>query len=161
MSLTTVFVRCPRLGDGQPWLSLWLTCYRLRVVRRQCYIVRKKKGLLKAFPEYKLYLQQGGSGQVDKFLLSGRKRKKQKVSNYLISLDEEDMAKASGNYYGKVKSNFVGTEFSFFDKGSKPAEVEQTGAGLANPRKELGVVMYDTNVLGGSLSSPAPPACHR
>ena len=34
------------------------------VVRRQCYIVRKKKGLLKAFPEYKLYLQQGGSGQV-------------------------------------------------------------------------------------------------
>ena len=61
-------------------------------------------------------------------MLSGRKRKKQKVSNYLISLDEEDMAKASGNYYGKVKSNFVGTEFSFFDKGSKPA-----GACTDNP----------------------------
>jgi hypothetical protein len=47
----------------------------------QCYIVRKKKGLFKAFPQYKLYLQQGGvaggSGE-DKFLLSARKRKKQK-----------------------------------------------------------------------------------
>jgi tubby-related protein 1 len=42
-------------------------------------------------------------------------------SNYLVSLDEEDMAKQSGNYYGKVKSNFIGTEFICFDKGAKPA----------------------------------------
>ena len=32
----------------------------------------------------------------------------------------EDLAKNSGNYYGKVKSNFVGTEFIMHDKGVKP-----------------------------------------
>ena len=39
---------------------------------------------------------------------------------------EEDLAKNSGNYYGKVKSNFVGTEFVMHDKGVKPADAEQT-----------------------------------
>ena len=78
--------------------------------------------------------------QNNPFLLSARKRKKQKKSNYLISLDEEDLAKNSGNYYGKVKSNFVGTEFVMHDKGVKPADAEQTP--VANLRKELGCVLY-------------------
>lgn len=42
-------------------------------------------------------------------------------------------------YYGKVKSNFVGTEFVMHDKGVKPADAEQ--APVANLRKELGVVL--------------------
>ena len=53
------------------------------------------------FASYKLYLQEAvsaGPGHMNnKFLLSARKRKKQKKSNYLISLDEEDLAKNSGN----------------------------------------------------------------
>ena len=80
--------------------------------------------------------------QNNPFRLSARKRKKQKKSNYLISLDEEDLAKNSGNYYGKVKSNFVGTEFVMHDKGVKPADAEQTP--VANLRKELGCVLYAT-----------------
>jgi hypothetical protein len=39
--------------SGNDWISL--LNYHLQV---QCYIVRKKKGLFKAFPIYKLYLQQ-------------------------------------------------------------------------------------------------------
>jgi hypothetical protein len=66
----------------------------------QCYIVRKK-GTMGMFASYKLYLQESvtaGPGHMNnKFLLSARKRKKQKKSNYLISLDEEDLAKNSGN----------------------------------------------------------------
>ena len=53
------------------------------------------------FASYKLYLQESvsaGPGHMNnKFMLSARKRKKQKKSNYLISLDEEDLAKNSGN----------------------------------------------------------------
>ena len=51
-----------------------------------------------------------------KFLLSARKRKKSKSSNYIISLDEDDLARQSGNFFGKLRSNFVGTEFTIFDK---------------------------------------------
>ena len=51
-----------------------------------------------------------------------------------------------GNYYGKVKSNFIGTEFILFDKGAKPEDAQDMPA--SKSRKELGVVLYDTNVLG-------------
>ena len=87
-------------------------------------------------------------------MLSARKRKKQKKSNYLISLDEEDLAKNSGNYYGKVKSNFVGTEFVMHDKGVKPADAEQTP--VANLRKELGCVLYATICSAFRLSDFRP-----
>ena len=92
--------------------------------------------------------------QNNPFLLSARKRKKQKKSNYLISLDEEDLAKNSGNYYGKVKSNFVGTEFVMHDKGVKPADAEQTP--VANLRKELGCVLYATICSAFRLSDFRP-----
>jgi len=74
-----------------------------------------------SFPEYFLYLDgpgtKPGSPTADaKFLLSARKRKKSKSSNYIISLDEDDLARQSGNFFGKLRSNFVGTEFTIFDK---------------------------------------------
>lgn len=49
-----------------------------------------------------------------------------KTSNYLISLDEEDTSRNSGNYFGKLRSNFVGTEFTLFDKGAKPGKSDNT-----------------------------------
>lgn len=49
-----------------------------------------------------------------------------KTSNYLISLDEEDTSRNSGNYFGKLRSNFVGTEFTIYDKGSKPGRGDST-----------------------------------
>ena len=78
----------------------------------QCYIVREKTGKKRLYPVYKLYLQEN-----DKFLLSAKKRKNQKKTNYLVSLDEEDLTKDSGNYFGKLRANFVGTEFTMYDKG--------------------------------------------
>ena len=97
--------------------------------------------------------------QNNPFLLSARKRKKQKKSNYLISLDEEDLAKNSGNYYGKVKSNFVGTEFVMHDKGVKPADAEQTP--VANLRKELGCVLYARLCSAFKLSDFRPVSRHK
>ena len=141
----------------------------------QCHILRRygKGGVLgiggKRYPEYFLYLDGPGTtpgvptdGAV--FLLSARRRKKSTSSNYVISLDEEDLNRQSGNFFGKLRSNFVGTEFTIFDKGAKPGAVElskdpadaearfssdnKRPAGVLPPRTELGAVRYEYNVLG-------------
>ncbi|EKX39014.1 hypothetical protein GUITHDRAFT_143818 [Guillardia theta CCMP2712] len=54
----------------------------------QCYIKRLRSGFQKLWPSYVLYSQ-----DPDKFLLSGRRRKKNKQSTYLISTDEKDLAR--------------------------------------------------------------------
>jgi len=123
----------------------------------QCHIVRKAgKGFIPgtSYPEYFLYIDGAGAKPGNptsdaKFLLSARKRKKSKSSNYIISLDEDDLARQSGNFFGKLRSNFVGTEFTIFDKGVKPGESASDG-GLSQlaPRTELGAVTYEYNVLG-------------
>jgi hypothetical protein len=71
----------------------------------QCYIERDKAGLgKKMYPVYQLYLKEG-----DRFLLAGKKRPKQKTSNYLISRSAEDLNRDSDSFVGKLRSNFVGT----------------------------------------------------
>ena len=71
----------------------------------QCYIERDKAGLgKKMYPVYQLYLKEG-----DRFLLAGKKRPKQKTSNYLISRSAEDLNRDSESFMGKLRSNFVGT----------------------------------------------------
>ena len=72
----------------------------------QCYIQRRKTGLARLYPTYEVYLKDG-----EQFLLAARRRKKQKQSNYKVSLDREDLSRHSSNYFGKLKSNFMGTEF--------------------------------------------------
>mmetsp|Transcript_19676 Transcript_19676/g.23605 ORF Transcript_19676/g.23605 Transcript_19676/m.23605 type:complete len:492 (+) Transcript_19676:279-1754(+) len=116
-----------------------------------CHI-RRQKGSAKLYPKYALYIGGGGidgEDATERFLLSARKRKKSKSSNYLISLDEEDMSRQSGNYFGKLRSNFVGTEFTIYDKGIKPNEVDASGnMSQMTVRTELGAVLYQYNVLG-------------
>ena len=41
-----------------------------------------------------------GDETSERFMLSARKRKKSKSANYLLSLDEEDMSRQSGNFFG-------------------------------------------------------------
>jgi len=111
----------------------------------QCYIQRRKTGLGRLFPTYEIYLKDG-----DQFLLAARKRKKNKSSNYLISLDKDDLARQSGNFFGKLRSNFIGTEFVLYDKGTNPEKLDeaQKESTLIQARQELGTVLYKQNVLG-------------
>ena len=111
----------------------------------QCYIQRRKTGLGRLFPTYEIYLKDG-----DQFLLAARKRKKNKSSNYLISLDKEDLARQSGNFFGKLRSNFIGTEFVLYDKGTNPDKLDaaQKESALVQARSELGTILYKQNVLG-------------
>ena len=108
----------------------------------QCYIRRNKNGTNKIFPVYSLYLKEG-----DRFLMTSKKRPNNKTSNYLISMGEGDMNRDGVNYLGKLRSNFVGTEFQVFDNGISPKEagVDDNNNSI---RKELGSVIYAANVLG-------------
>jgi len=111
----------------------------------QCYIQRRKSGLARLYPTYEVYLKDG-----EQFLLAARRRKKQKQSNYKVSLDREDLSRHSSNFYGKLKSNFMGTEFNMYDSGLNPEKLtpEQRDGSGSQVRQELATVLYKQNVLG-------------
>ncbi|XP_070604618.1 tubby-related protein 1 [Erythrolamprus reginae] len=108
----------------------------------KCRVTRDKKGMDRGlYPTYYLHLDN------DKkiFLLAGRKRKKSKTSNYLISTDPTDLSRDGENFIGKLRSNLIGTRFSVFDNGVNP---DRANADWSNVRQELAAVIYETNVLG-------------
>ncbi|XP_050821710.1 tubby-related protein 3 isoform X3 [Gopherus flavomarginatus] len=81
------------------------------------------------------------------FLLAGRKRKKSKTSNYLISIDPTDLSREGESFIGKLRSNLMGTKFTVYDHGVSPGKAQ----GLiekAHTRQELAAICYETNVLG-------------
>nr|XP_044615672.1 tubby-related protein 2 isoform X1 [Equus asinus] len=133
----------PRLGED-------MEAYVLRPALRgrtvQCRISRDKRGVDKGmFPIYYLYLEAADGWK--HFLLAGRKRKRSKTSNYLISLDPTDLSRDGDNFVGKVRSNVFGTKFTIFNNGVNP-EKKNVIPETARIREELGAVCYETNVLG-------------
>ncbi|XP_075715908.1 tubby-related protein 3 [Rhinoderma darwinii] len=73
-----------------------------RGVTIRCRISRDKKGMDRGlYPTYFMHLEREDSRKV--FLLAGRKRKKSKTSNYLISIDPTDMAREGGSFIGKLR----------------------------------------------------------
>ena len=111
----------------------------------QCYIQRRKSGLARLYPTYEVYLKDG-----EQFLLAARRRKHQKQSNYKVSLDKDDLSRDSSNYFGKLKSNFMGTEFQLYDQGINPDKLTepQRDGSLSQVRQELATILYKQNVLG-------------
>ena len=101
--------------------------------------------MARLYPTYEVYLKDG-----EQFLLSARRRKKQKQSNYKVSLDRDDLSRHSSNYFGKLKSNFMGTEFQMYDNGINPEKLSesQRDGSHVQVRQELATVLYKQNVLG-------------
>jgi tubby-related protein 1 len=91
------------------------------------------------FPKYTLSLSNG-----NKYLLTGKKRGMNSTSNYMITIEQKKFEKESNGYLGKVRSNFLGTEFYLFDSKENPKKVDDK----EEARNQLGVVQYETNVLG-------------
>ncbi|XP_030153882.1 LOW QUALITY PROTEIN: tubby-related protein 2 [Lynx canadensis] len=133
----------PQLGEDMEAYVL-RPALRGRIV--QCRISRDKRGVDKGmFPFYHLYLEAADGRK--QFLLAGRKRKRSKTSNYLISLDPTDLSRDGDNFVGKVRSNVLGTKFTIFDNGVNP-ERKNFVPETTRIREELGAVCYETNVLG-------------
>ncbi|KFW11967.1 Tubby-related protein 3, partial [Eurypyga helias] len=117
-----------------------------RGVTVKCRITRDKKGMDGGlFPTYYMHLEREDNRKT--FLLAGRKRKKSKTSNYLISVDPTDLSRQGEGFIGKLRSNLMGTKFTVYDRGVNPTKA-QTLVEKARTRQELAAICYETNVLG-------------
>lgn len=106
----------------------------------QCFIRRNR-----TTKTYHLYL---GLTQAladnGKLLLVACKCRHPTYTDYLISVDADDISKGSGTYIGKLRSNFLGTKFTVYDA--------QPHAGAILSRN------YSNRVVGSKQVSPRIPA---
>ena len=105
-----------------------------RGITLQCTIRRDKSGFNRLFPKYFMSISEGLT-----FLLAGKKRAGNRTSNYMVTMNQKDFNTKSPSFLGKVRSNFLGTEFMMYDNGLNP---KRKGANPSNVRTELGVVLY-------------------
>ncbi|KAE8009600.1 hypothetical protein FH972_006028 [Carpinus fangiana] len=123
----------------------------------QCHIKRNRSS-----QTYYLYL---GLNQVStddgKFLLAARKCRRPTCTDYIISLNSDDVSKGSSTYVGKLRSNFLGTKFTIYDaqpphSGAKVTKCRSTR--MVNLRQvspkfpagnyPIAHISYELNVLG-------------
>uniref|UniRef100_A0A804NFD0 Tubby C-terminal domain-containing protein n=2 Tax=Zea mays TaxID=4577 RepID=A0A804NFD0_MAIZE len=79
----------------------------------QCFIMRNKNST------FYLYLGFTSSPVYKgKFLMAARRLRRGPHTEYIISLDAEDLSQGSNSYMGKLRSDFWGTNFKIYD--SKP-----------------------------------------
>ncbi len=72
-------------------------------------------------------------------VLSARKKPVNKSSNYIISLNKREFDRKSKYCVGKLRSNFVGTDFKLYDPGENPKSKKAPQHLL---RKELASILY-------------------
>ena len=122
-------------------MSAFLTNPLPKGFMMQCSVRRNRRGFHRIFPSYFLHTSEG-----QHFLLAAKKRSGNKSSNYLITMNETELKVKSPGYLGKLRSNFIGTEFTIYDTGTNP---NKRNAAPETLREELGLVMYQANILGG------------
>ncbi|GAU44879.1 hypothetical protein TSUD_99790 [Trifolium subterraneum] len=93
-----------------------------RDLPHQCLIKRNKKT-----STFYLYLALSSSfTDKGKFLLAARRYRCGTHTEYVISLDADDLSQGSNAYVGKLSSDFLGTNFTIYDSqpphnGAKPS----------------------------------------
>ncbi|XP_031260665.1 tubby-like F-box protein 8 [Pistacia vera] len=78
----------------------------------QCFIKRDKSNLT-----YHLFLCLSPALLVEngKFLLSAKRTRRTTFTEYVISMDADNISRSSSTYIGKLRSNFLGTKFIIYD----------------------------------------------
>lgn len=123
----------------------------------QCFIKRDR-----ATSTYQLFLSLTPTlSDNGKFLLAARKFRRATSTEYIISLDADDMSRGSNTYVGKLRSNFLGTKFTIYDSqpphsgaiASTSRAGRRVGAKQVSPRVPAGSyniahIGYELNVLG-------------
>ncbi|XP_043535227.1 tubby protein homolog [Chiloscyllium plagiosum] len=116
----------------------------------KCRITRDKKGMDKGmFPTYYLHMEREDEKKV--FLMAGRKRKKSKTSNYLISTDPTNLSRTGESFIGKLRSNVLGTKFTVFDNGVNPEKTPMVPENVTL-REEIVAVCYVSNSFSSVLT---------
>eukprot|EP00357_Protocruzia_adherens_P026546 CAMPEP_0115007224 /NCGR_PEP_ID=MMETSP0216-20121206/21034_1 /TAXON_ID=223996 /ORGANISM="Protocruzia adherens, Strain Boccale" /LENGTH=626 /DNA_ID=CAMNT_0002374089 /DNA_START=84 /DNA_END=1964 /DNA_ORIENTATION=+ len=106
----------------------------------QCVIYREKKGFGNMIaPKYHVY-----SSNHMRYLMSAKKQIANKTSNYHLSMDRNDFKRKSDNYLGKLRSNFMGTQYTIYDRGENPENTNSPD----QIRQEMAVIYYEQNLFG-------------
>ncbi|KAL8171924.1 hypothetical protein V2J09_023728, partial [Rumex salicifolius] len=125
----------------------------------QCFIKRDKSNLT-----YHLFLCLSPALLVEngKFLLSAKRTRRTTYTEYVISMDADNISRSSNTYIGKLRSNFLGTRFIIFDT-QPPYNVSQLSPPGRTSRRfyskkvspkvpsgsyNIAQVTYELNVLG-------------
>ncbi|KAL6563848.1 Tubby-related protein 3 [Orobanche gracilis] len=123
----------------------------------QCFIKRDR-----GTQTYHLYLNLSPASNDDgKFLLAARRCRRPTYTDYIISLNADDVSKGSNSYIGKLRSNFLGSKFTIYDaqppnfgaKVTKSRSIRLVGLRQISPRVPAGNypvahASYELNVLG-------------
>nr|GMD92857.1 tubby-like F-box protein 8 [Ipomoea batatas] len=125
----------------------------------QCFIKRDKSNLT-----YHLFLCLSPTLLVEngKFLLSAKRTRRTTCTEYVISMNAENISRSNNTYIGKLRSNFLGTKFLIYDT-QPPCTGAPVGAPGRTSRRfsskkvspkvptgsyNIAQVTYELNVLG-------------
>ncbi|KAI3442641.1 Tubby-like F-box protein [Psidium guajava] len=150
-------VRCPEIS-GKITFPVSLKQPGPRDGSIQCFIKRDKSNLT-----YRLFLCLSPALLVEngKFLLSAKRTRRTTCTEYVISMDADNVSRSSNTYIGKLRSNFLGTKFVIYDTQppyknaqlSPPGRSRRFYSKKVSPKVPTGSydiaqVTYELNVLG-------------
>ncbi|XP_030544057.1 tubby-like F-box protein 8 [Rhodamnia argentea] len=150
-------VRCPEIS-GKITFPVSLKQPGPRDGSIQCFIKRDKSNLT-----YRLFLCLNPALLVEhgKFLLSAKRTRRTTCTEYVISMDADNVSRSSKTYIGKLRSNFLGTKFIIYDTQppynnaqlSPPGRSRRFYSKKVSPKVPTGSyniaqVTYELNVLG-------------
>ncbi|KAJ0085263.1 hypothetical protein Patl1_08069 [Pistacia atlantica] len=150
------------LSPGKCWLCLSamfkLAQERGTVPKRKDYCKRKREEedtLIQSCVFAALLVENG------KFLLSAKRTRRTTCTEYVISMDADNISRSSSTYIGKLRSNFLGTKFIIYDTQppynnaqlSPPGRSRRFYSKKVSPKVPTGSyniaqVTYELNVLG-------------
>lgn len=131
----------------------------------ECCIKRNKTIKNVLFPEYRMYLR---DGKTEVCLMTSKKRAGSTTSNYLISMGRNDHDRSSESVIGKLRSNFLGTEYHIYDDGKNPefdeSHYDEKNDGgeitdLSVIRCELGAILYAASTTLGAKGPRKMSVC--
>ncbi|KAJ9543301.1 hypothetical protein OSB04_023008 [Centaurea solstitialis] len=122
----------------------------------QCFIKRNR-----STQTYHLYQSLDQGVDEGKFLLAAKKCRHATCTDYIISLNAEDVSKGSNTYIGKLRSNFLGTKFTIYDAqppntgdlatkshSFRPGSMKRVSPRVPAGNYPVSHISYELNVLG-------------
>ncbi|CAL5417602.1 unnamed protein product [Camellia sinensis] len=133
----------------------------------QCFIKRDKANLtyrlfLCLSPAFFKRFNQPLLVENGKFLLSAKRSRRTTCTEYVISMDADNISRSSSTYIGKLRSNFLGTKFIIYDTQQPYNSAHLSPPGCTSRRfhskkvspkvpsgsYNIAQVTYELNVLG-------------
>ncbi|KAI3668234.1 hypothetical protein L6452_43311 [Arctium lappa] len=122
----------------------------------QCFIKRNR-----STQTYYLYQSLDQGVDEGKFLLTAKRCRRATCTDYIISLNAEDVSKGSNTCIGKLRSNFLGTKFTVYDAqppnpgalatkcySFRPGSMKRVSPRVPAGNYPVSHISYELNVLG-------------